>query len=98
MTRTSVPNENLKDQLFTFFIRFHKLFFFFLLQVTIFGESAGGGSVCHQMTLQGASGLFTRVISQVSMCSRLTSYQWLILQTYSDYTIRSVLKGTFGGK
>lgn len=37
--------------------------------VTLFGESAGGSSVCHQMASPGAKGLFQRAIVQSGSCS-----------------------------
>ena len=44
-----------------------------IVQVTIFGESAGAGSVSHLMTLEGSNGLFNRVIMQVRILSCVLS-------------------------
>ncbi len=38
-------------------------------RVTLFGESAGGASICHQLTSPGAKGLFQRAIIQSGPCT-----------------------------
>jgi len=42
-------------------------------KVTIFGESAGGYSVCAHLIAPDSAGLFQRAISESGICSRLTA-------------------------
>ncbi|MCB9460134.1 MAG: carboxylesterase family protein [Anaerolineaceae bacterium] len=56
--------------------------------VTIFGESAGGASVCLQVVSPSAAGLFVRAISQSGLCLHQQSFLTLeqVDQKGEDYT------------
>jgi para-nitrobenzyl esterase len=49
-------------------------------RVTIFGESAGGSSVCHQLASPTAAGLFNAAISQSGNYNTITNFVTLQLQ------------------